>query len=373
MRPLLALALASIATTLPLAAVAATGVPCRFYAMNPGAPVWGGTVILDAAYAKQMAARGAHAVRIDFRLDQHASWNAAALAQYDGIVDAAIGAGLEPLGLMAYEAVPGGQAAWNDDPDGDGYNGYVESFAEASKTLLGHFAGRIRRWEIWNEPSCWSNPNWATDPKNAGCSYLLPRVFAKMLAEVYVRNETLLASQGIALVSGGLFAHDIGGSVTTGTDYLGELYSQSVWDWLEGNKGRRYPWALLGYHIYVEQGQQTDGATVGACLDAVRALAKQNADPARFLLTEIGWTTQGVSEAVQAANLTATYEKLASRKDLDQVFWFSFRDAPAAGLYFGIQRADGTDKQSAVALAAIASGCDPDPIPDGGADAASDA
>src|SRR5688572_12601868 len=98
---------------------AAEGVPCSFYGMNAGAPVWQGQVLFDAPYAAEIAASGAGSVRIDFRLEAEA-WDADALATYDGIVDAAIAAGLEPLGLIAYETVPGGQAAWNDDPDGDG-------------------------------------------------------------------------------------------------------------------------------------------------------------------------------------------------------------------------------------------------------------
>src|SRR5689334_19022540 len=100
------------------------GVPCRFYGINAGAPVWSGQVLLDDALASGMSAAGAHAVRVNFRLDGAAAWDAAKLAQYDAIIDRVIAHGLEPLGLFAYEAVPGGQAQWNDDADGDGYNDY---------------------------------------------------------------------------------------------------------------------------------------------------------------------------------------------------------------------------------------------------------
>ena len=333
----------------------AAPVPCPFYGLNPGAPVWNGQVVLDSAYAQALAATGAGSVRVDFRLDGASSWDGPKLAQYDGIVDAVLAAGLEPLGLLAYEGVIGGQSQWNDDPDQDGYNAYVESFASTTEILFAHFQGRIRRWEIWNEPDCWSNPNYASDPQNAGCSYLLPRVLAKLLAESYVRNEAAITSGAVSLVSGGLFAHDIGGSYSPAIGYLTELYGQSVWDWMEQNMGRRYPWDGLGYHLYVEQGQATDGVLMGQYLDDVRALANAEADSAPFHVTEFGWTTAGVSEAVQAANLTTAFDLFAARPDITAAYWFSYRDAP--NLYFGLTDSGGTPKASLAAMQAVTADC----------------
>ena len=351
------LALGSLAAWAGTAA-AAPGVPCSFYGMNPGAPVWGGQVVVDAAYAQELAAAGVHRARIDFRLDGAASWDAAALAQYDTVIDAVLAAGIEPQGLIAYEAVPGGQAAWNDDPDGDGANAYVADFAATATVLMSHFAGKVVRWEIWNEPTCWSDPNYASDPQNAGCTYVLPRVFAKLCAEVYVHNQALFEAKAVSMVSGGLFAHDIGGSTTTATDYLGEVYAQGVWDWMEANVGRRYPWDRLGYHLYVEQGQACDGTKLGAYLDDVRALMTSAADAAPFSVTEVGWSTAGVDEATQAGNLAATYSALAARSDVDDVYWFSFRDAPAAGLYYGVTTDAGAPKLARDAMIAAAAGCE---------------
>jgi hypothetical protein len=360
-----ATAVAAVLSTAP-SALAEPGVPCPFYGMNPGAPIWNGQILLDSAYAQAIADGGARAVRINFRIDDAATWDAGALATYDQIVDASIAAGLEPLGLVAYETVPGGQAAWNDDPDGDGYNDYVGQFASTTSVLFSHFAGRIRLWEVWNEPNCWSNPNHASDPQNAGCSYVLPRVLAKLLAETYVANEAAIVSGDVSLVSGGLFSHDIGGSSSTSSDYLGELYAQGVWDWMEANKGRRYPWDEIGYHVYVEQGQATDGATIGAYLDDVRALASANGDEHPFRMTEIGWTTAGVSEDVQAANLTTVFTTLAARDDMTSVYWFSFSDAPAADLYFGITNGDGSAKAGLDAMKNVAAGCVQSPGMGGG-------
>ena len=363
--------LAAAVTTMAAASHASSGVPCRFYGINAGAPIWNGTIIVDNAFSQQMAASGAHAARIDFLLDGSSQWDGAALGKYDSIIDSVLASGIEPLGLMNYGAVVGGQAQWNDDPDQDGYNAYVDSFASASQILIEHFANRIKRWELWNEPSCWSNPDWATNPQNAGCTYLLPRVFAKLMAEVYVRNETTLASQQISLVSGGLFAHDIGGSLTTGVDYMSEVYAQGVWDWMESNKQRRYAWDFIGYHIYVEQGGATDGSKLAAYAEDMRQLATQNNDPAAFSITEIGWTTAAVSEDVQAANLSTTFATFEARSDVDQVFWFSMRDAPGAGLDFGIRDGNGAPKKAVDAFLAASAGCTGGAQADAGTDATS--
>jgi MYXO-CTERM domain-containing protein len=356
MRAPIALSLAAVVLAAAPAASADPGVPCAFYGMNPGAPVWQGQVLLDAAYAGRISASGAHAVRINFRLDGASSWDAAKLAQYDGIVDAAIAAGLDPLGLVAYEAATGTQSDWNDDPGGDGFNAYVDGFANTTKLLIAHYQGKVARWEIWNEPNCWSNPSYATDPQNAGCTYVLPRVFAKMLAETYVRSAPILQA-GVSLVSGGIFAHDIGGSYSPGTDYLGELYAQGVWDWMAANEGRRYAWDALGYHLYVDQGVSTDGSKITSYLDDVRSLAMGQGDAAPFSVTEIGWTTASVSPDVQAANLTTAMGLLAARSDVAAVHWFSYEDAPAASLYFGLTDGQGNAKPSLAAWQAAAAQC----------------
>ncbi|MBI2897677.1 MAG: family 1 glycosylhydrolase [Deltaproteobacteria bacterium] len=367
--------LASVAVSVacPLAADAR---PCSFYGMNPGAPVWGGAVFLDAEVAGAIAGAGAGAIRIDFRLDGAAEWDEAALGTYEGIVDAAVGARLEPLGLVAYEAVSGGQAEWNDDADGDGANDYVDRFASTAVALFERFGDRIKRWEIWNEPNCWSDPGYRDDPQAAGCTYVLPRVYAKILAEVRVRGGDALAAQGAIVVSGGLFAHDIGGSFSDATDYQDEVYAQGPWDWMEENLGRRYPWDVLGYHLYVQQGEAVSAETLAAYLDSVGGLADAWNDSSSLEVTEVGWRTAAVDADLQAANLTTTFQMMAAREDVERVYWFAWRDNPGANLLYGVVDADGNAKPSYDALAAASAGCGdegPEPGVDSGPEPAIDA
>ena len=76
------------------------------------------------------------------------------------------------------ETVAGGQTAWNLDPNGNGTNAYVATFASTAVQLVDRYKDDVKQWEVWNEPNAWSNPNFQTDPTHAGGTYILPRVYA---------------------------------------------------------------------------------------------------------------------------------------------------------------------------------------------------
>lgn len=330
-------------------ALAAPGVPCSFYGLSPGAT-------LDAATLEDIAAAGAGSVRIELR-GGAAGWDDATLAAYDAVVDAARAADLEPVGLLATGVVPGGQAAWNDDADGDGYNPYVEEFATTTAVLVDRFAGRISRWEIWTRPNCWTNPDYLLDPQAAGCTYVLPRVFATMLAEAYRRNRALVDVGAVSFTSGGLLTDD-SGPFFSAEDYLNELYAEPAWDALEGDTGRRYPWERVGVQLYVDQLVPTDGALAGSYLDAIAAVAAARADTAFISITEVGWSSMLVGEDIQAENLTTAFELLASRPDIADASWSSYRDQPAADGYVGLVTESGAPKPALAAFQAAAEGCE---------------
>ena len=72
------------------------------------------------------------------------------------IVATALNNNLTVLGLLCNECMPVGQDHWNDDLDGDGMNPYVVDFSNTALLLVDRYKDRIKRWEIWNEPNCWS-------------------------------------------------------------------------------------------------------------------------------------------------------------------------------------------------------------------------
>lgn len=363
------LAASSLLSTAP-PALAAQKTPCRFYGLDVGTPVDAGSVILDTALAEQLASAGAGAVRIEFRLQDADRWTDAEIDRYDAILDAARGAGLEPLGVITFSAARGGQASWNDDPDGDGRNDYVERFATAAETLISKFAGRVPRWEIWSRPNCITNPNHERDPRNAGCTYILPRVLARILGEIRVRHEALFNVDEVSLVTGGLFDLEDGAAQAPIVDYLNELYDQPVWDELEQRYGRRYPWAALGLQLFLDQYTEVATASIAGSLDAARDVAAEHGDNSSFLVTGIGWTSLLTGENLQAANLATSFNYLSQRDDVAGAYWYTYRDDPLADAYYGLVTETGAPKPSRSALRDVAAGCDRD-APGGSSSASS--
>jgi hypothetical protein len=323
--------------------------------VNPGAPVWDGTIVLDEARVAGIAAAGVKTVRLDFR--REGEWDDAAFARYDTIIAGLHGAGITVHGLVTYEAITASQEQWNDDADGDGMNAAVVEFADTFAVLAGRYGDRIARWELWNEPNCYGvDPT--DDPQHAGCYYVLPRVLAHMVAESYLRVRDSVDAGSIQLVVGGLLAQDVHGPLNTGADYLQSFYAESVWGWLEEQTGRRYPWSGIGIHPYTDQDRATDGAQLLAVVDAIEGVMNANGDLFSTLpVTEMGWSVASVDSETQSANLTTAYDVLGQRPRIDEISWFSYTDAPSAGLYFGLVDEQGAARPAYAAMQAMVQAC----------------
>ncbi len=324
--------LRGLTATMWLAVAVATA--DEFHGLNAGAPVWNGSIVLTPQKAQQFAATGTNAIRMNFRLDSGATtWNATQLAVYDQVIANAHNAGLKVLGLFSNETVAGGQAAWNDDPDNDGLNTYVSQYASTAQFLVSRYGSTIQKWELWNEPNAWTNPNFANDPKNAGGTYILPRVYARMLSETYraLDSADLLGAQGAKLMTGGLLAHDIGGSFSTAMDYMQQVYNQSsVWNGMFTDFGRRYPWDEFGYHFYISQGSLLQQSQLANYFNAVRTGQASNNDTANVAVTEFGWQTVGSNtQQLQRDNMATAYDYLESRNYVSSTYWYQWTDEPA--------------------------------------------
>jgi len=312
------------------------GVPLyagEFHGLNAGAPVWNGSVIFSPQKAALFAATGTDAVRINFRLDAGAtSWTPAQLAMYDQVIANAKSAGLKVLGLFSNETVAGGQAAWNVDPNGNGTNPYVTDFADTARLLVDRYKHDVKQWEVWNEPNAWTNPTWQSSPTTAGGTYILPRVYARLLSETYRKlntaGQSLLTDHDVSLVSGGLFAHDIGGSFTTAMDYLQQVYNQaSIWNALQTDAGRRYPWDDFGYHFYVSQGSLVTAGQLSSYFNNVRSTQALNNDPSDIVVSEFGWqTVPPNTEQLQRDNMAQAYDFLESRGYVSGTYWYQWED-----------------------------------------------
>lgn len=343
-----------VCVVLPLlAAYASADLP--FAGVNAGAPIWNGSILLDDALAADIAGAGCRAVRVNFRIDGHATWTPQHLAKYDAIIAAARARNLQVLGIIAYESLPGTQAQWNENYNTTGLNPYVYAFAETAWLLINRYKDDVKLFEIWNEPNCWSVPP-GSNPLNAGCYYIWPRIYANILAETYKRclvggGADFFEQQGIALVTGGLFAHDIGGGVNSAMpDYMNTVYGQSdIWNAFELHSGRRYPWDYFGYHFYIQQGEALLTSRLAAYFQNVRFWKSWYGDTTPIMVTEFGWNTQAVSAALQAENLTTTYDWLRAQPDVVAAYWYQWNDGDGG---WGLTYSLGNPKLAYYAFAA---------------------
>jgi uncharacterized protein (TIGR03382 family) len=341
---------------------------CSYWSGN-GPSVYGGQQGLSDVYATAIDAAGIGGFRMGFRIDGHAAWDLALFDQYDALLANAKSHGLDVLGILLYESTPpsaGGQAKWNSGYDSSGMSSYVQTFADTAKILMTRYGDQIKNWEIWNEPNAWTNPSYQSDPANAGGTYLVPIVYAKMLAETYVQNATIIKSKGLHLVTGGLFAHDIGGGFSPGDTYAQEVYSNGVWDWMEANEGRRYPWDGFGYHVYIDQGGATTNAHITKYIDAIQAAKVNATDYVPLWITEFGWQApMNMSLAEQASNVDVALKTFESRGDVARTFVFKLDDYDDWGIF----NADFSAKPAVATFQTHDKGCTkPPPSADAGAD-----
>lgn len=329
----------------------------EYHAVNAGAAVWDGAVLFTPAKAAAIAATGCRAVRINFRLDPQSgrsAWDAGLLAQYDAVVQTARAHNLTILGLLCNEAVAQGQDVYNDDADGDGTNAYVGNFGAAALLLVSRYQDNIKRWEIWNEPNAWTQPSYATDPRHAGGTYMLPRVYAHLFAETYKQlnyyaGRSVLDDHVISLCSGGLFAHEIGGGFSTAMDYMQQVYDQTaVWNGLQAATGRRYPWRFFGYHYYLATDTVITPSRLNQYFNAVRSAQSAAGDLSPILVTEFGWNSASAGggaagEANQRDNLRIAFNHMETRPFIVGAHWYQWVDE-AYPWYWGLTRGDGSRK-----------------------------
>jgi hypothetical protein len=333
--------------------------------VNAGAPIWNGSIRFTDSMAGEIAASGCSWVRINFRIDGNATWTPALLTKYDAIVQAARNHKLEILGLICYEAVPGTQSDWNQNYNTTGLNAYISQFAENAWLLIDRYKDAIKRFEIWNEPDCWSvNPS--TNPLAPGCYYIWPKNYANLVAETYKKGlsaggATFFTASGVSLVTGGLFAHDINGSFATSRGYMSSVYAQaSIWNAFHSVAGRRYPWDCFGYHFYLNQAEAVSTAELASYFDDIRAMKKNYGDSSPFLVTEFGWNTNTLSADLQAANLTAACDWMKTQPDIVRAFWYRWGDGDGG---WGLIDEAGVPKPAYHAFA-IQCGYIPPPAPD---------
>jgi hypothetical protein len=306
-------------------------------------------------------------IRLNFRLGAcFKDWVSAgcngrtALETYDEVVEIALANGFQVLGLVGHEAWHGNQAEWNannaEHAGGDGDNPYLRHLGDDAAAILATaFKGKIRYWEIWNEPNAWTERDERGRPQ--GGSFIYPSGFAWALTRSY--EAIKIARPDAVIISGGLFGHDLGDpavlfardpcptAMPSGADYLCATYEMGLRHagWQEGE----YPFDHVGQHLYIDGGNVTSEEKVRMYLDEIRdayLLYEGPETPKTTHITEFGWSTKDLSQELQAENLLIAYDTFRQVGYVARAYWFHAQDVPEAGLFFGLTEASGKKKKA---------------------------
>lgn len=293
---------------------------------------------LRARQIELLAATGVRLVRLDFRWASiERERGTFDFSAHDPVVDAADAAGVEVLAILAY-GVPWATSAEATDefyPPDD-----PADFARYAAEVARHYAGRIDRFEIWNEP-------------NGGYRFWRPTVHGDAAAfgalQAAAASAIRAECASCTIYGAGLFFHEqvINGAIEFTHDLL-----------------VAHPDALFGldafsihpYPLYPpESGPEGEGASrsfagIDADLRAVLALHEVSLPIA---VTELGWPVYGrVGEDEQARLLTRAM-LLGAALGWDPMCWFNVTDGPRHGTFppeddFGVYRFGSEDPSSAI-------------------------
>ncbi|MFV9507244.1 MAG: hypothetical protein AB4911_22060 [Oscillochloridaceae bacterium umkhey_bin13] len=273
-----------------------------------------------------VASLGVGIVREDFQLSRirpmpdRSDWG-----WHDRVLDLYAARGIEVIGVLN-GPTPGwmvGQGGASFTPPSP------ELFAQFAQAAASRYRGRIRYWQIWNEPD--NARYWQPGPN--------PAAYAALLRAAYPAIKA--ADPSAQVLAAGLV------SPQPAASFLQQLHANGAWNAFD----------IIALHPYTDPLGPEEGQIGGAGIGAVQGLA-QTLGPKPIWATEFGWSTgpadrlagggAPVDEATQAAFLVrgATLLRAAGA---ERVIWYTFKDTAPTNLY-GVVRADPSQASYAEAL-----------------------
>lgn len=193
-----------------------------------------------------------------------------------------------------------GSPSWDlRDPAGHLPVNNVEGWSEYVKRLVGHFRGRIHRYEVWNEPPNFTGPDQT------------PADYAKLVRAAFIAAKAADPECEIGLTAKS--AH---------IDYLEQV--------IRAGAAGHYDWISL--HPYeVLDGIASGNGSGSVYLNLVPTVRRMLAavDPARkevpIVFTELGVDAKSHGETVQATALVKAYV-MGIAQGVENIQWFEGRD-----------------------------------------------
>lgn len=271
-----------------------------------------------------IAAAGFRIVRIDFTWSRiEPNRGGFDFSAYDRVVDEVAARGIEVLAVLCYgnpwASRSGDRLAPPDDP---------ADFANFARATAGHFRGRVRLYEVWNE-------------QNVGFRFwrpLLggdPRAYADLLAHTHA---AIKAADSAAVVSfGGTFYPElpvlVGGTLAFTEEAYRHRADLARFSDAFAYHPYRYPFSAPESHGLL--GGLGGQVPLVETVDRVRGLLSRHGDAGKPVwITESGWHTArrslpfaGVSESDQARYLVrSSVSALSAGVELN--VWYTLRDGP---------------------------------------------
>lgn len=309
----------------------------------------------------RLAAAGVKAIRQDFLWQRIEPTPGVYDFSYeDDLVDAAAAHGIEVLAILAYGnplysrlgtaaqqvgfggGLPpfGIGATYLYPPDPENLPAY-RRFARATAA---HFAGRVHRWEVWNE----ENVGWRFWPPHED-----PAAYGALLKEAAAALREGNPATVVAL--GGLFYPEIppGLPEQGALRYLGNVYDAhpDVGDSIDVVAWHPYPYPFIAPEVVLPA-----NASVAGSADQVRSFLAGRGQEEQLWVTEAGWPTHveyGVTREKQAAYLVRSLAAFWAQ-GVRLVTWYCYADGAGADhnqdAAFGLVAADGAPKPAYDAL-----------------------
>lgn len=227
---------------------------------------------------------------------------------FDQLVDTAYENGISVYGLMCY------WTEWTGKPMTEEF---IEPYCNYLRTVVGRYKGRIRHWEIWNEPNIFFWPG----PKE---------LYTKLCVAAYAAIKEVDPEAEVLICS------------TAGID---TKFIKLVLD-------EKPPFDALTVHPYRHALDPH-----GFIKEIQDASAMADGKP--VWITEMGWPSNigGLTEREQAGYVARTYISALAAPATRTVAWYDFREDGVDPFYnehhFGLVRQDLTPKIGYRALAAV--------------------
>ena len=278
---------------------------------------------------KLMKEAGVGIVRMDFLWDEiEPKKGSFDFAKYDCIVDLLVENNIEILGLLNYSASWATACSeWNCPPEDS------KLFVNYAEKVIARYKGKIKYWEIWNEPD--SAIYWSKQDGMKG--------YCELLRQVYLAAKKI--NPDCKILNGGL---------ASGAASVNRLYDNGSKDYFD----------IMNVHFFESPLHQNAIKGAKSFIKLTYKIMSRNGDGHKKIwVTEIGcpgvrrgvtvkswWVGDNPNEKQQAEWVKSVYTELLKDKNIEKIFWAFFRDCKGHwdnGIdYFGLIRWDFSKKPS---------------------------